>query len=75
MYFLIFNRYIATSKFEPTFARQAFPCFDEPSMKAKFSIKIVRPTDGYIALSNMPETVNTEFIYIRKEIVIYYNFF
>lgn len=45
---------IATSKFQPTFARQAFPCFDEPSFKSTFAVTLVRPTDGYIALSNMP---------------------
>ncbi|XP_061399840.1 glutamyl aminopeptidase-like [Musca vetustissima] len=48
------KRSIATSKFEPTYARQAFPCFDEPSMKARFAVTLVRPTgDGYHALSNM----------------------
>ncbi|XP_036146513.1 glutamyl aminopeptidase-like isoform X2 [Monomorium pharaonis] len=47
-------RYIATTKFEPTYARQAFPCFDEPNFKAKFSVKLVHPADGYYsALSNM----------------------
>lgn len=46
-------RNIATSKFEPTYARQAFPCFDEPSMKSKFLVKLVKPKEKYIALSNM----------------------
>ena len=46
---------IATSKFQPTYARRAFPCFDEPSFKSTFTVTLVRPTDGYIALSNMPE--------------------
>lgn len=50
------SRTIATSKFEPTYARQAFPCFDEPDKKAQFEISVVRPTnDDYIALSNMNE--------------------
>ncbi|XP_035897099.1 glutamyl aminopeptidase isoform X2 [Anopheles stephensi] len=45
---------IATSKFEPTFARQAFPCFDEPHLKAEYTIHMIHPSgDGYEALSNM----------------------
>lgn len=50
---------IATSKFQPTYARKAFPCFDEPSFKSTFSTSLVRPSSDYIALSNMPvETEN-----------------
>nr|XP_045603518.1 glutamyl aminopeptidase-like [Procambarus clarkii] len=45
---------IATSKFQPTDARSAFPCFDEPSFKSTFSTTLVRPSHGYTALSNMP---------------------
>ncbi|KAG7170009.1 glutamyl aminopeptidase-like [Homarus americanus] len=48
------KRSIATSKFQPTDARSAFPCFDEPSFKSTFTTTLVRPSDGYIALSNMP---------------------
>ena len=45
---------IATSKFQPTYARRAFPCFDEPSFKSTFTVTLVRPSERYLALSNMP---------------------
>ncbi|XP_066255526.1 aminopeptidase A-like isoform X1 [Euwallacea similis] len=49
------TRTIATSKFEPTYARQAFPCFDEPNMKAKYFVHLLKPkAENYIALSNYP---------------------
>lgn len=48
------TRILATTKFEPTYARQSFPCFDEPSFKSTYSVQVVRPSDGYIVLSNMP---------------------
>ncbi|KAF8795593.1 Glutamyl aminopeptidase like protein [Argiope bruennichi] len=47
------SRYLATSKFQPTYARRAFPCFDEPSFKATFSVALVH-NEGHVALSNMP---------------------
>ncbi|XP_022919418.2 glutamyl aminopeptidase-like [Onthophagus taurus] len=50
------KRPIASSKFEPTHAREAFPCFDEPDLKATFTVHILKPNlPEYIALSNMPE--------------------
>ncbi|XP_057378962.1 glutamyl aminopeptidase-like [Daphnia carinata] len=50
------TRTIATSKFEPTYARRAFPCLDEPSYKSTFGVTLVRPKgDGYVSYSNMPE--------------------
>ncbi|XP_071478894.1 glutamyl aminopeptidase-like [Diadema antillarum] len=48
------DRAIATSKFQPTDARRAFPCFDEPAFKARYTTSLVHPPD-YFALSNMDE--------------------
>ncbi|XP_011645641.1 endoplasmic reticulum aminopeptidase 1-like isoform X2 [Pogonomyrmex barbatus] len=52
------HRYLATTHFEPTYARMAFPCFDEPQFKAKFKISMYRDR-FHIALCNMP-VINTE---------------
>ncbi|CAF4848183.1 unnamed protein product [Pieris macdunnoughi] len=49
---------MVASKFQPTYARQAFPCFDEPDFKATYDITLVKPID-YVALSNMNEISKT----------------
>nr|CAD7599193.1 unnamed protein product [Timema genevievae] len=47
------RRWLASTQFQATHARRAFPCFDEPGFKSKFKISIARTEDRH-ALSNMP---------------------
>ncbi|XP_059152316.1 puromycin-sensitive aminopeptidase-like [Physella acuta] len=46
-------RYAAGTHFEATGARRAYPCWDEPAIKAVFIFTLVVPVDR-VAFSNMP---------------------
>ncbi|CAI5757743.1 unnamed protein product [Candida verbasci] len=48
------KKYMATTQMEPTDCRRAFPSYDEPSAKAKFTISLIANKD-LVCISNMNE--------------------
>ncbi|XP_075971880.1 aminopeptidase N-like [Anticarsia gemmatalis] len=61
---------LVTSQLQPTFARRAFPCYDEPALKAIFRTTIYAPPAYPVVRSNMP--LRTDLL---KENVAGYNKF
>ena len=58
---------IATTQFESTDARRAFPCFDEPALKASYAITLVVPSE-LSAYSNSPIEFETPLNDGRREV-------
>ncbi|KAF2480971.1 peptidase family M1-domain-containing protein [Neohortaea acidophila] len=53
------EKYLATTQFEPTDARRALPCWDEPALKATFTVTLI--ADPHLTcLSNMDEASEKE---------------
>uniref|UniRef100_A0A671KU81 Aminopeptidase n=1 Tax=Sinocyclocheilus anshuiensis TaxID=1608454 RepID=A0A671KU81_9TELE len=62
------KKVVATTQMQPTDARNAFPCFDEPSMKSVFHLTLLHPP-GTVALANGME-LGTENVTIDDQEVL-----
>ncbi|KAM4744490.1 aminopeptidase N-like [Anableps anableps] len=63
------KKVIATSQMQATYARKTFPCFDEPAMKAVFSITIIHDR-GTVALSNSKKMDSSDSVYENVPVTV-----
>ena len=52
--FIVHFRYMLSTQLQSTDARKAFPCLDEPSLRAHFKLSIMRQ-GNMTTLANMPQ--------------------
>lgn len=62
------TKYMATTQMGPTHCRRAFPCYDQPTAKARFSFSLLID-QKYQSLANMP--VKTESTEGNKRLIKY----
>ena len=48
------KEYLVSTQFESHYARECFPCIDEPAAKATFDLKLITPDVEDTVISNMP---------------------
>ncbi|CAH2105882.1 unnamed protein product [Euphydryas editha] len=62
------KKLLGATQLEPSFARMVFPCFDEPALKAIFTLTIDRPQSYKPTLANMKleSSVTLENGYVRE---------
>ncbi|NNG37775.1 aminopeptidase N [Flexivirga sp. ID2601S] len=54
----------AYTHFEPTDARRVFACFEQPDLKARFTVSVTAPTD-WLAFANQPAVEETATAQVR----------
>lgn len=62
--------FVMYTQFEPICARKCFPCFDEPSFRAKFSLEIVSPMNKFVLSNTQVKSItqiNSGLVYTFEE--------